>query len=208
MEGTYEYELERAELLGVNPPDRAQWELQNKARLEAEAEQEQTEVAQELESEGEGLKRTQGKMEELNNILNATQVKINKFKVSTKMVKFDTFFDEIFLFQTVCGSFTSLLKIRSASPAPGDAAAASSSDNQTSSNGGAPSTSINTALDDLEKMKEVNQQSDYKFAKNQVLDISSKINKNNDALDSLLAKSERAEIALQQQNKQVSKFLR
>jgi hypothetical protein len=57
-------------------------------------------------------------------------------------------------------------------------------------------------------MKEVNQQSDYKFAKNQVLDISSKINKNNDALDSLLAKSERAEIALQQQNKQVSKFLR
>jgi hypothetical protein len=99
MEGTYEYELERAELLGVNPPDRAQWEVQNKARLEAEAEQEQTEVAQELESEGEGLKRTQGKMEELNNILNATQVKINKFKVSTKMVKFDTFFDEIFLFR-------------------------------------------------------------------------------------------------------------
>jgi hypothetical protein len=81
MEGTYEYELERAELLGVDPPDRAQWEEQMKTRKEAELEQEQTEVAQEVESEGETMKRTQGKMDELNNILTATQTKINKFKV-------------------------------------------------------------------------------------------------------------------------------
>lgn len=57
-------------------------------------------------------------------------------------------------------------------------------------------------------MKEVQQQSDVKFAQNQAIDISSKINKNMDALDSLLAKSERAELSLQQQNKQMSKFLR
>lgn len=57
-------------------------------------------------------------------------------------------------------------------------------------------------------MKEIQQQSDATFAKNQVIDISSKINKNMDALDSLLDKSERAEMSLQQQNKQMSKFLR
>ena len=57
-------------------------------------------------------------------------------------------------------------------------------------------------------MKEVNNQSDLEFARNQKIDIASKISKNNDALDSLLAKSERAEISMQQQNKQMSKFLR
>lgn len=57
-------------------------------------------------------------------------------------------------------------------------------------------------------MKEIEQQSDMQFAKNQSIDISSKINKNMSALDSLLAKSEQAEISLQQQNKQMSKFLR
>lgn len=83
MEGTYEYELERAELLGIEPMNKAQWELQNKARLEAEIEQQQSEVAQELEADDEKLKGGHGKMDELNNILNATQIKINKFKVRT-----------------------------------------------------------------------------------------------------------------------------
>lgn len=82
MEGTYEYELERAELLGVTPPERAQWEEQMKARKEAEVEQEQNEIAQVVEGEGEQAKRTHGKMDELNSILSATQVKINKFKVT------------------------------------------------------------------------------------------------------------------------------
>lgn len=81
MEGTYEYELERAELLGVEPPNREKWEEQNKARLEAEVEEEQTEVARELEGVEEKLKETHGKMDELNSILSATQLKINKFKV-------------------------------------------------------------------------------------------------------------------------------
>lgn len=81
MEGTYEYELERAELLGVEPISREAWEVQNRARLEAEVEQEKTEIAAELENEGESAKRTHGKMDELNNILSATQLKINKFKV-------------------------------------------------------------------------------------------------------------------------------
>ncbi len=86
MEGTYEYELERAELLGVEPIAREVWEEQNKARLEAEKDQEQTEIAAEMENEGESVKRTHGKMDELNNILSATQTKINKFKVRRKFL--------------------------------------------------------------------------------------------------------------------------
>jgi predicted nuclease with TOPRIM domain len=81
MEGTYEYELERAELLGVDPISREQWEEQVKARKEVELEQEQTEIAGELEAEDEKLKGTHGKMDELNSILSATQFKLNKFKV-------------------------------------------------------------------------------------------------------------------------------
>lgn len=81
MEGTYKYELERSELLGVEPITREAWDEQNKARKETEVEQKQTEVAAGLENEGESCKRTHGKMEELNNILSATQHKINKFKV-------------------------------------------------------------------------------------------------------------------------------
>lgn len=82
MEGTYEYELERAELLGVDPPSRESWEEQEKARKEVEAEQEQTAIAAEVEADGEKIKGGHGKMDELNNILSATQLKINKFKVN------------------------------------------------------------------------------------------------------------------------------
>jgi hypothetical protein len=84
MERTYEYELERAELLGVEPISRELWEEQMRARRLVEVEAEQNEVAQEVENEGESIKRTHGKMDELNNILSATQMKINKFKVLDK----------------------------------------------------------------------------------------------------------------------------
>ena len=41
-EGTYEYELERAELLGVNPISKEMWEEQSKMRKEVEEEQIET----------------------------------------------------------------------------------------------------------------------------------------------------------------------
>lgn len=83
MEGTYEYELERAELLGVDPLSREEWEIQNRARLQAQLEQQQIcdEKAQEIQAEAEQIQGGHGKMDELNSILNATQMKLNKFKV-------------------------------------------------------------------------------------------------------------------------------
>lgn len=86
MEGTYEYELERAELLGVEPISKELWEEQAKARRQAEMEQELTEFVHELEVNEEKLGETRGKMEELNNILSSTQLKINKFKVNTRVL--------------------------------------------------------------------------------------------------------------------------
>lgn len=79
---TYEAELERAELLGVEPMSREKWEEQAKARAEVEVEQEQQEIAEVVEAGDEKTAGAHGKMDELNNILNATQLKINKFKVS------------------------------------------------------------------------------------------------------------------------------
>lgn len=83
MEGTYEYELERAELLGIEPPSKEQWEETERVRKEVELEEQQKEIAQETEAVEETVKSTHGKMDELNSILSATQVKINKFRVIT-----------------------------------------------------------------------------------------------------------------------------
>ena len=92
-----------------------------------------------------------------------------------------------------------MLRIRSGSPAPPEASA---------SNGQAPSSSINDALDDLDKMKEVQVQSDIQFAKGQVQEIGQKASKNLDALDRLLAKTEQAETSMQHQNQQMKNYLR
>jgi hypothetical protein len=91
-----------------------------------------------------------------------------------------------------------LLKYRSSSPAPSD-------DQAGTSNG---QSSINDALDNLEQMKKVEQQSDMQFAKGQAQDISQKASKNLDALDRLISKAETAEISLQHQNQQMKGYLR
>lgn len=93
------------------------------------------------------------------------------------------------------------MRIRTGSPAPSEDRASSSAD-------AAPSCSINEALDTLDQMKEVEQQSDYQFAKKQVQDINSKISKNTDALDRLLSKAENAELSMEHQNKQMKSHLR
>lgn len=41
-EGTYEYECERAELLGIDPPNRADWEEAERVRKENELAQQMT----------------------------------------------------------------------------------------------------------------------------------------------------------------------
>lgn len=57
-------------------------------------------------------------------------------------------------------------------------------------------------------MKDIEQMSDTQFVKKQAQDINQKVAKNFDALDSLLSKAENAEMALQNQNKQMKSYLR
>lgn len=57
-------------------------------------------------------------------------------------------------------------------------------------------------------MKEIEQQSDLQFAKNEVTDLSQKVSKNLSSLDKLISKAESAEITLHNQNQQVKSLLR
>lgn len=95
-EGTYEYECNRAELLGVAPPKFEDWQEQDKVRRE----QEQIERAavsactflapqllheslfQELVAQEEQIDQSSGKIDEVNNILLSTQRRLDKFKAS------------------------------------------------------------------------------------------------------------------------------
>lgn len=96
------------------------------------------------------------------------------------------------------------MKIRSGSPAPPDRAA---SDAPPPSN--EPSTSsINNALDNLDEMKETQQQTNLQYAKQQALDINQKVRKSLGGLDRLLAKTEQAEVSLQNQNQQLEDILK
>ncbi|CAG9770217.1 unnamed protein product [Ceutorhynchus assimilis] len=79
VEGTYEYECMRAELLGIDKPDYEEF-VKNKAERDA-AEQEalDTEIMREAQSQEEEYHQVGGKLNELNNILKSTQKKINSF---------------------------------------------------------------------------------------------------------------------------------
>ncbi|GAB0087853.1 uncharacterized protein DMENIID0001_022070 [Sergentomyia squamirostris] len=192
-EDTYEYECMRAELLGVDPPDRETFEANRKARLEAELEEIESEQAKVLEAQEEQLKGRHGKMDELNSILSMTQQKITKFK-------------------TVCGSLTNLLKIRPGS-AGGEASGESSGESASiegSSNDDAPaeSNNINEALDTLDTMKDASNQPTTGELRHESLNLQKKMTSQFDALDSLLNKAENAQYSMQQQNKEMKKFLR
>ncbi|XP_055326514.1 uncharacterized protein LOC129580273 [Sitodiplosis mosellana] len=95
-EGTYEYECNRAELLGIDPPNRVDWEEAERVRRENKQAEELTEIDIQNERTNEGT----SKMDEITNILSITQMRLNKFKKA-------------------CGSLTNLLKIKGGDGAEG-----------------------------------------------------------------------------------------
>lgn len=178
-ESSYESECMRAELLGIDPPDRATWEAANADRLQRE--KEEIEIAQDevFAEQGEQMQGASGKLDELNNILSLTQKKLNKFK-------------------TVCGSLTSLIKINSAS---------GSTSNLNEQEPGNSKNDINEAIETLDAMKVADGETDVQVTKQSVRDIGHKVTRQLDALDSLINKSERAEAAMNHQNQQMKKHL-
>lgn len=175
-EGTYENEVMRAELLGIDPPDREIFEAARKERLEVE--REELEIAQdaELAEQGEQVQGASGKFDELNSILSSTQRKLNKFK-------------------TVCGSLTSLIKIRG------------STTDLNESGEPAEKNDINEANEALESLKLGELETDVSVAKRSVRDVGQKVTRQLDALDSLINKAERAEASMNYQNQQMKKSL-
>lgn len=176
-EGTYEYELMRAELLGVAAPDREAFEAARRERLEHEQAELEISQAAELATRAEQLQGTSGKLEELNSILSMTQRKINKFK-------------------TVCGSLTSLIKIRG-----------STTDLNASEDEGAAG-DINTAIETLDTINARDGETDLQFTKRSVKEVGHKVSSQLDVLDSLINKAERAEGSMHDQNQQMKKFLK
>lgn len=57
-------------------------------------------------------------------------------------------------------------------------------------------------------MKETQQQTNLQYAKKQALDINQKVRKSLGGLDRLLAKTEQAEVALQNQNQEMDELLK
>ncbi|XP_064556676.1 uncharacterized protein LOC135441128 [Drosophila montana] len=87
---SYEQECQRAELLGVQPPDREEFERQRKERLEQQLAEEEVAEAALLVQQEESLHGASGKLDELNSILSSTQQRLNRFK------------------QSACGSLTNI----------------------------------------------------------------------------------------------------
>ncbi|KAH8289811.1 hypothetical protein KR054_011344 [Drosophila jambulina] len=90
ISNSYQTECQRAELLGLQPPDRAEFERNRQARLEHELAEQEAAEAVLLEQQDETLGGVGGKLGELNSILHSTQQKLNRFK------------------QTACGSLTNI----------------------------------------------------------------------------------------------------
>uniref|UniRef100_A0AAG5CYQ2 t-SNARE coiled-coil homology domain-containing protein n=1 Tax=Anopheles atroparvus TaxID=41427 RepID=A0AAG5CYQ2_ANOAO len=179
-EGTYEYECMRAELLELAIPTREQFEEKMRLRQAEQMEEQLTEEMKEVDLQDESIRSSSGKMDELNNILSATQQKINKFKVA-------------------CGSLTSLLKLRPSTPSREPAPSGS----EDPAEGGK---SINDALDALDTMKDQNAASDVHVAKSAALDIGGKVSSQLDKLDSLLYKADNATYAMKHQSDQMKKI--
>lgn len=178
-EGTYEYECNRAELLGIDPPNRADFE----AALKVQQEETEKELANEVEANEEQINNTSGKFDELNNILSVTQQRLNKFK-------------------TACGSLTNLLKIRGnqKTEMPDSLQPTTSNEEGDSSNSGNQSTHTDT----LDSSEAIQPQS----SKGNASSMQQKMSCQFDKLDAMINKAENAQYSMSHQNKQMKGFLK
>lgn len=109
----------------------------------------------------------------------------------------------------MCGSLTNLLKIR-----PGSAAGEASGGSEAGPEGGnvenasQETNDINSALDTLDTMRDNAAKTDTTEIRETSLNIQKKMTAQFDALDSLLNKAENAQYSMEQQNKEMKKFLR
>ncbi|XP_025835659.1 uncharacterized protein LOC108733915 [Agrilus planipennis] len=202
VETAYEFECNRAELLGLDKPDFQEFCKEYDAKKAAEEIALETEHLKEIESENEALKGVSGGLEELSSILRSTQKRITNFKVSY-------------------GSITDYLKDkigrRGSGASTKSANSESTDDPQMISQH--PNDSSNEHLH-TQEIKLVNDKGTTQFEnkgfendKEEVVashldtDLSRALDNHVDKLDSLVTKAENCEIGLRHQNKQMKGFL-
>lgn len=140
-------------------------------------------------------------MDEINNILSMTQMRLNKFKVRDMWSQaIEGFCSHIISFlQRACGSLTNLLKIRGGAdgdelqPAENQAEPnVAATDAEPSAVNDGEYTGATSSIDHLKKSS---------------TDLHQKMSSQVDKLDILLAKSENAQYSMEHQNKQIKSFL-
>lgn len=110
--------------------------------------------------------------------------------------------------QTVCGGFTGFLKIRTASPAPAEGEAAAAPAPVPAEPVPTTSSDINSGLDNLERMQQIEGQTELEFVKDQMIENEEKAKTNLSALDRLLSKAESATAAMESQRQQMRNYLK
>ncbi|XP_076289747.1 uncharacterized protein LOC143213609 [Lasioglossum baleicum] len=189
MSQAYMHACERAELLGLPIPSEEEWKETQRIEEENRANDEDDDATmQHLETSDEAAQRVSGGLDELNSILHVTQKKINRFK-------------------TVCGSLSTLLKVRVGSRhSTPDHKATERNHNETEQISNEAEANDEELTVDLSEDKAEIVKSEPTQPK--LLDLNKKMGSHLDKLDSLITKAENAQYSMQHQNKQMKKFLK
>lgn len=188
---SYEQECQRAELLGIEPPNKEAFERQREERLEHLLAEQEAAEANLLEEQDESLRGMGGKLDELNSILSSTQQRLNRFK------------------QTACGSLTNIF-------ARGGSFSGSSGSNgggSSGSNGGGSTDTAGGGVAEGESTEQpvqrqpqpmtpptAEQVAAAKAAKQQKMDGQL------DKLDAMINKADNAQLAMTEQTKQMRRI--
>ncbi|KAK2579704.1 hypothetical protein KPH14_011051 [Odynerus spinipes] len=197
MSEDYNYACERAELLGLPIPSLEEWTESQKAQEADHADHEDDDdaILKNLDHSDEAAQRIGGGLDELNSILNATQKKINRFK-------------------TVCGSLSTLLKVKvgSRGGTPNHKSMERNSEEGSKDDQGIiPEIEESMTVDLSENSKNpivTEESSEIIAIPSKKIDINEKMGSHLNKLDSLITKAENAQYSMQHQTKQMKKFLK
>ncbi|XP_034175640.1 uncharacterized protein LOC117602142 [Osmia lignaria lignaria] len=186
MSQAYIHACERAELLGLPIPSEEEWREAN----DHVNDNDDDAVIQNLDSSDEAAQRIGGGLEELNTILNATQKKINRFK-------------------NVCGSLSTLLKVKvgSRNGTP-DHKHSKKNDNDPKDLLAKTSMNEENLTIELANDEKCMDKAETEPVISKKIDINEKMGSHLAKLDSLVTKAENAQYSMQHQTKQMKKFLK
>lgn len=184
---TYEDECMRAELLGIDKPDYEEFMKNKKEKEEYLEETVNTENLKEFEHQNETTGGISTGLDELNNILQGTQKKLNKFRAS-------------------CGGITNLLKIKIGRN-PADQSNDKDINEGVSQNNDKDELFSSNESNDISNNFESSKTNKDNGTPIRKSDLDRALDNNLDQLDLLNEKAERAHISMSEQTKQMKSYL-